>query len=408
MRPAAISRNVARAALAKRRRGGATLWLILAIPVLLVALCLVLEIGNLRVARIELENAMEAAALAAAQEWGRHQPAQSTGWTQTPRNYGVAYAAANQVRGASVSILTNYDPSRSPNENASYTDASGNLVFGAIDETDPNNITFEAGTAPGGGLGTLLVDASANPSMQDQTAWGIRFYPDPLLPAGLVVERIEINLRAGVDANAVFVGAPTFAPAYSSGVAAGQVAFSFPQPFVLRIDFSPSGGDLGLEPGDFLRFGARTNAVGGPGSGTSDDGDAVGRVRVGVRAFARIGATQYPPTSALFLDSEFGCNVGAPGRPIGLPLPSDLSLPCTPSNDNQSFALLSGAGNPLLYGVHAKKELDVPSVCGGALGLGMSFRVRAQATAAYDRSKDDLRLIRIDTFDPATIPLANP
>jgi hypothetical protein len=54
-----------------RRRGLATMWLIMFGPVFLVMLYFVVEIGHLYLAKTELNNALEAAALAGAQRWSQ-------------------------------------------------------------------------------------------------------------------------------------------------------------------------------------------------------------------------------------------------------------------------------------------------------------------------------------------------
>lgn len=122
---------------AHRRRGVVTLWLIVVLPVLLLLLILLIEIGNIWRARVELENAMEAAALAAVKEWGNgasHSDA---------RDVGVVYAAANTVTGRPV-IITDNDGGALPNGNAL---PSGNLIFGAVTTTTIPWI-FNSGTAP--------------------------------------------------------------------------------------------------------------------------------------------------------------------------------------------------------------------------------------------------------------------
>jgi len=53
------------------RRGIATLWPILFSGAMLLILCFVVEIAHLWLTRVELENSLEAAALAAVKEWGR-------------------------------------------------------------------------------------------------------------------------------------------------------------------------------------------------------------------------------------------------------------------------------------------------------------------------------------------------
>ena len=122
--------------LAARRRGVVALWLIVSLPVLVLLLIFVAEIGNLWLARIELENALEAAALAAVKEWA------DTEDNLEARNVGVTYAAANTVTGDQVAIANNHGGTGNMN-----ADPDGNLIFGAI-TTSSIPWVFEAGTEP--------------------------------------------------------------------------------------------------------------------------------------------------------------------------------------------------------------------------------------------------------------------
>src|SRR5262245_34502687 len=90
----------------RNRRGSATLWLIIWLPCLLALFVTLVGVANLWLARVELENALESAALAAVKQWGDA----SGGNTLIPRQIGQAYAAANCVRKAPVVIGLNYDP----------------------------------------------------------------------------------------------------------------------------------------------------------------------------------------------------------------------------------------------------------------------------------------------------------
>jgi len=129
------------------RRGAITLWTILTAPALVVLLCMVVEITHLWHARVEVENALEAAALAAVQSWGEG----TLTPTVTHRNVGVAFAAANTVNGDPVTITNNYLAAAGGNENAS---CSGNLVFGSVSASGSQWV-FDAGTPPTcGGAGT--------------------------------------------------------------------------------------------------------------------------------------------------------------------------------------------------------------------------------------------------------------
>jgi hypothetical protein len=129
------------------RRGSATLWLIMWLPCLMALFCLLLGVANLWLSRVELENAMEAAALAAVKQWAEDPNA----GTSAARQAGVAYAQANLVRGQPVVIGTNENAGGS-NENDTCTLAMspprGNLIFGSTDHSDPDNIIFDAGGNP--------------------------------------------------------------------------------------------------------------------------------------------------------------------------------------------------------------------------------------------------------------------
>ncbi|QDU99218.1 pilus assembly protein TadG-related protein [Lignipirellula cremea] len=135
----------------RQQRGIASIWTLLLVPVIAIGLVLVVEIANLWIARAELENAMEAAALAAVKEWGDN----IGGSTATPRTVGKDYAALNTVRKVPVVISDVRDDSNpvgNPNENVSYTE---DLLFGAITSTpvDAPNHVFNASVAPNCGVG---------------------------------------------------------------------------------------------------------------------------------------------------------------------------------------------------------------------------------------------------------------
>jgi Flp pilus assembly protein TadG len=128
--------------LVHRRRGVATLWLILALPLFLIILGALLEIANLWLARIELKNGLDAASLAAVKEW-----AESPGGTDTQpaRAVGVDFATANDSGGQPIPLATNYDVGGGVNENDTNDDG---LIFGAVDVSDLTDIVFDAGEAP--------------------------------------------------------------------------------------------------------------------------------------------------------------------------------------------------------------------------------------------------------------------
>lgn len=116
--------------LASRRSGFAVWWLILLVPVLFALFCVVVDLARVWLARIELTNGLESAALAGAQAWG---PA--GGDTLAARRVAVDFADSNTVLGNPLQFQTNYDgTSGRPNQNAT---CDGDLVFGGITNNAP-------------------------------------------------------------------------------------------------------------------------------------------------------------------------------------------------------------------------------------------------------------------------------
>jgi Flp pilus assembly protein TadG len=122
------------------RRGWTTLWLVIWLPVLMVLLCGLVAVANLWLARVELENALESAALAAVKEWGDADGDD----TREARKVGALFAAANTVRGQRLDLET-----------------SGDFIFGEIDDSNPDHVVFIAGTT-GHTAAKLAVRAQAS------------------------------------------------------------------------------------------------------------------------------------------------------------------------------------------------------------------------------------------------------
>jgi hypothetical protein len=140
------------------RRGVATLWVIVAVPVLLTLLVVVGDVANLRLARIEAENAVEAAALASVKHW--HEGGDSAPHRHDARATAVVYAAANTVVGQPVVIGANEGPS-DDNDNAS---PAGDVVLGKI--TGSGLLTFNHSSSPDPGEFGVHVHANvAVPSL---------------------------------------------------------------------------------------------------------------------------------------------------------------------------------------------------------------------------------------------------
>lgn len=105
---------------ARQRRGGVMLWAIAGVPMALAMLALVTDFGNLWLARVELENAVEAAALAGAQQWGDRAD-DATNRTRA-HNMAKAFGESNVVVGKLILVDSN-DNNANTNNNASPTGA---------------------------------------------------------------------------------------------------------------------------------------------------------------------------------------------------------------------------------------------------------------------------------------------
>lgn len=408
------------------RRGIATLKLLLILPVLLTLLIVVLETGNLWLARIELENSMESAALAAVKEWG---DSGGTGGTLTARAVGNEFAKANTASGLSVDLSTidatlNWDAAIPPNENA--TCPTGVLIFGAITDTDPE-VVFNAGAAPGcGGAGSVFIDATAQGSLGAVNAWGVSFRtdPDPAINASLQVDRIIIDLDPGNTSD----GANSFnfssqLPTLSTNSPETIIAsngsqndnFGFTQapnaptnqvnfiwdtstdfPTVLEITFNSDTGtenipgefipgtgvnpnkfDAGFSPGDRFRFGADILVGGNQGAG-HELGDIGALVTI---YFSNAGVPDPDPSIGTFFNNQGPLDRSSACIEDPAPVVIDdrgfehfvvhgrqiLDLPCpatsAATNNGQSFLILSGAGaGGQPFAVRAQAEFEIPSL----------------------------------------------
>ena len=417
--------------LGKSRRGSATLWMVIWLPCLLALFVTLVGVSNLWLARVELENAVESAALAAVKQWGDA----GGGDTLIPRQAGVNYAAANGVRSNPLTIGTNYDAAALPNQNAecdvAMTPPTANLIFGAINDDNPDNVIFNAGIAPSCALGTVLFDVSAQQDLSIDNSWGISFYNTPTTPPALRITRVLINLRGSggtgsFDGPAVLTeNVPQFAVRDNSGNSQpdmvgfsdpdNQIDFSYPSPGVLQIDFDPDlappgGIDDGFAPGDRLRFGQDTTGV-SSGSG-QDDGDGIGRDGTTVTVFFSLGGIPLPPLTGVvgtFVDNTERSN-DAIDPAIVSPLTGTLivhpalvpDLPVPPAsaanNNGQSYVLLNATGSGK-FGVRAQAIVPITPLGGlPFVGVLAPQCVQAKATAEYDCLTRRVRLIRIDTF----------
>jgi hypothetical protein len=419
------------------RRGSATLWMVIWLPCLLVLFCTLVGVANLWLARVELENSLEAAALAAVKQWGD----QGGGDTLVPRESGVAYALSNCIRGNGTTIGLNYDPvTGGPNQNEECHPSehnvfppTGNLVFGAIDDSDPDHVIFNAGVAPSCAAGQVMIDATASGSgnLASDNAWGISFYNTADTAPDLRIERIVIDLRGGGGTGS-FLGpavlsdnAPQPAVHDESGNSQpdnvgftdleAQVQFSYPEAWQLQIDFladndADGGTDDGFAPGDRFRFGQDVAGV-SQGNGLND-GDGIGRDGTTITIFFSLAGVPLPPLTGVtgtMVDNTERSNdcldpaIISPvtGSLIVHPaLVPDLPCPHTsaPNNNGQSYVLINAVGQGK-FGVRAQAIVPLQPLGGFPfVGSIAKYCVQAKATAEYDCLTRRVRLVRIDQF----------
>lgn len=380
------------------RRGVATLWLILMLPVLLILLCLVIETANLWLARQELEDSLESAALAGVQEWGEKCGLEGTA---TPREVARAFALENTVRGNGVVLLSNFDAGSIPNQNKFKTGDQADLVFGSITQKSPT-VIFDPNLAPGCAFGPVAIDATGNSATNFM--WGINFKDeDPLTPDDIEIRQVTINLRGGLDNNAQFIGTPILSnnsvqavPGQNdvSGLTNLDITFSISNSdSVLTIDFVPGS----FVPGDRMRFGAETgNLNHQPSQANPNSGDAVGQAQVtGTITFAIDGVVQ-TPVPFTFVNTTSNIILG----PAPYLVPPGIPTSGAGSQNLQSFVEIPGA-NGRIFAVRATQSVTVKPVCGSLMGaIFGDFTVQADTVAEYDADEKIPRVIRVDQFIP--------
>ena len=418
-----------------RRRGSATIWLIVTLPVLLILFCFVLNIAQQWLARVELENALEAAALAAVKEWGDA----NGGDTLIPREVGVEYANLNRMRGFRVHIADNYDPVTGGVNQNKLCDVvkgpppDGNLIFGAITRDDPDfPVTFNAGVRPSCAAGRVLVDASGEGNLQTDhnSEWGIAFQQtDPPAPAGLLITKVVINVRPNPGDTAIFFGTPLLSDNFLDGLAdnavrdnsgnsqadvkgftdpANQIQFTIGPPWILTIEFfadndANGGTDAGFEICDRIRFGAEVHAK--EQGNAQIDGDEIGEIPALVTVYFSNGSTA---TGTMFDNTESKNDCIDPAATGGFcPDPSLIvhptmipDLPCPPtaaaSNNGQSYVLI-GAGFAE-FAVRAQATVNVSPLCRCLCAFNDDYCVSSKTIAVYDCVTRRPKLIRVDRF----------
>ena len=258
---------------ANSRRGIATIWVIVSMPALLTLLVVLIDVANVWLAKIELKNALDAAALSGAKSWGEG----ST--TLQARTDANDVFATNTILGQTSTL--SIAEGGCTNNNVTST---GEIVLGVV--TDNLGVmTFDCNTAPCPTFSVTLQVNTAD-TFVDSSSFRITSFTGP---AGSTLDQVVVNLAAmmvnegagsvadngffdfrtagadtgfGLAANVV-TGASTGGAAITTTDAAGATQTS------LTVNFS------GLNPGDTLFFGADTDQV-GPVEAANDELDQGG------------------------------------------------------------------------------------------------------------------------------------
>lgn len=401
---------------AHRRHGVATVWIIASFPAMAVLLCLVLETANLWMARVELRNALDAAALSAVKTWGEG------GSTAAARLEGQVTAGLNTVTGSPVVLGLNVGGGTNgngPNTGdillGSITGTPGALTFdcngtascitGTVNltiavETDPSGDTFaDPTTASGDAETTFRVESFTQTLGAGAVLQSVEFDLSPMMitpvsggGAGIPVPDdgfFEIT-DGGPDVNSG-IGNPSTKPALI-GVNLSGVASTFAYTGGNGVDeFSSArvtfvgGISPGLPATNQFFFGTDTDQVGGDtgGSGGTTAQDFGGEF--GTDGGGGGGTDPFTSTGATVRVTVSG---------------QTFTGTLTRINDDRSELVIVGnltGGDS--FGVRTSSTTQVNSICDTVFGTTVGpFNVTSIAYARFQCTSGPPELVRIQTF----------
>ncbi|MFO0902609.1 MAG: TadE family protein [Pirellulales bacterium] len=383
---------------APKRRGAATLWLILFFPIILILLVTVAEVGHLLLARQQVKNSLESAATAAAAEWGR------TGGVNSlaARDRAVQFGGLNYInRAQPVTLAPNYTAaSGHPNQNAQFNGATANLIFGRV--TGPaNDLLLDANTTPTASDATARAIATGRFGNNTRNDDFLRFEFSAALSPATVIREVWIDLRSGTEPgnNAFFVyppsawgtqtsSAPPTTPATITFHTAmppttgNRVTVNAPVIRIVLPAANFTAGSVGAP--NFLRLnGVRVRSLGA--GATANTGDAFGIYGI---------------------QGRFVTQAAPPGGPTAVQ-PFTFQNTGGTNLISQQAITIPDLGS--LFGVRAATTVQVPSLTSSLFGFSWgAFTVRAESSAAYDRSATagQVRVVRIQRYDPPSIAVS--
>lgn len=404
------------------RRGIATIWVLASMPVILTLLVMIVDGGNLWVARTELKNALDAGALSGVKTWGEG------GSTLQSRLDAQDAFHTNTILGTQYSLSTVEGGCTNGNPSPS---AAAEILLGTISD-GAGGFTFDCGGSPGCVVGafsvTIAVDTSpvcpTDPSTADTftrfSAFRIESFSGPV---GSTLNSFTINVGAMqirranntvvadeglfdfrppppvADLNSGFFPPTVYyfgAPPATNGsttlsgcglfpfttglTSANHGATSGTMPSILTWSFG------GFDPGDVFVFGADTDCVGPQGA--NGDGPCNG---TSVQDFGGDFGTD---TSATLPRTESGATVT-----VNISGSSVSGTLVRVSADRSEVTLAGALTGGNAFGLRTRKTVSVPSVASAFLGLSLNpYQVTCQSYARFACSSGPPQLVHINTY----------
>lgn len=400
-----------------RRRGMVMVWILLLVPAIAVLIIMLTDLANIWQARIELKNALDAAALSAVKTWGEG------GTTLQSRQSANTTFSNNTILGQTFNLST--AEGGCANNNVS---SDGEILLGSVDDAVPG-FEFDCTGTPTCFAGDIqvvfAVDTNPIPALDTSTAHtftrsfsyrveSYTFTPPPGPPVTPpTLDSITIDLttlvtipahtpgeqgffdfrtpppatdnQSGMDCSTVSVipGSCPIATGYSTGgatiIGSNAVVNSTQQS--LTVNFTS------LDPGDTIGYGADTDYVGpdsgGMGTDVADHGDEFGSGYVSGGDSTTTGAR----ITVVIAGSSFSGFLAA--VPPAGSLRSEVTINGSFTNNGQAF------------GARARKTIKVNSIGSAWFGAFTQYDVTAEAFARFSCGGGPPQLIHVETFQCA-------
>lgn len=388
------------------RRGIATIWVVVAIPAITTLMVVVLDVANVWLAKSELKNAMDSAALSGVKTWGEG------GTTLAARQAADRASSTNRVLGTSLTLNT--AEGGCTNNNVSST---GEIVLGAVTDSG-SALAFNCNTVPACVVGAISAtfEVNTDPIAPDVGTADTLTRPYSFRitnftgPGGSVLSSVTINLApmtvqntsggpvvadngffdfrpqpptADNQAGSVFgVGTTLLNNTFTTFSSTGGAAVSSlsatvnSQPTSLQVNLS------GFDPGDTLFFGADTDRV-GPDNGNNGQDVADFGGHFGSGYVDSGNRTTVNGALVTFVIS---------GQPFSGTLTSvDEDTSTVTVNGN-----LTG-GSP--FAIRTRKTVAVTSLANSLFGFPVGpFQVTAESYARFPCTSGPPQLFRVDMY----------